>query len=521
MGHFESLVTWALGRSPYETELIRTTGSGGENSGQMYNSQGRPRRPETRERERDQIRAANEVIEATGLIENHIQKDKNDTIERLEEAAIGMHLMNLGRAVLFPGVWGTMNLRRRMLLYRSYSNYVFPEILQHETASWSITARLFSGLPAIAAYYTSGYANTFLEDLIDEYFGLGEDLDTSTISAKELWIRNILQATCGIGFTFLILNLDMFASLKQVGLVPASRNFPSLMSFIPFSSSSPLQLPTPFSLTGLFASASPILTMILWRQTEAIISKVLYRPVYRSLPRPVGGSMFEGLDFEPGLGYDAPDRPTTRRDVREDAETLRALEGRSEEGSVMRVNSESRPATLSVSDDEASWQRPRQAFSLDVEATVNMSGGSDGQWVAELRNANEPTERRQKYRITGMTILPVVLAAEALRDVVVGIFLTPIEAATIRVIGLAYRRGAGLDTADIPGPWDLRSLVPIAGSLFGTYALQVIYVGSVWAAYTFFVEWLWFKSEQARRSQDKFSAHEHPNNNEMSESGQP
>jgi len=113
MGRFESLTTWALGRSPYEEEVIQTSGI---NNDQQYNSQGRPRRPETRRRERIQVRAANEVVSVTGLIEDHRQKDKESTNERLRETFAGLRLMEVGRGIFVAGTWGVLGLRRRILV---------------------------------------------------------------------------------------------------------------------------------------------------------------------------------------------------------------------------------------------------------------------------------------------------------------------------------------------------------------------------------------------------------------------
>jgi len=116
MGRFESLTTWALGRSPYEEGVVQSPGANGTTVEQQYNSQGRPRRPETRRRERVQVRAANEVVSVTGLIEDHRQKDQESTNERLKETFAGLRLIEAGRGVLVGGTWGVLGLRKRILV---------------------------------------------------------------------------------------------------------------------------------------------------------------------------------------------------------------------------------------------------------------------------------------------------------------------------------------------------------------------------------------------------------------------
>ena len=123
MVRFGPLVIWALGRSPYEDEVIDT--SDGHDHGdvrvQEYNHRGHPRNPETRRRERAQIRAANEVMEVTGIVQDFTKvkaKSLDYMREGIEETYTGMSLLEVGRVVLVGGVWGVLGLRRRILVSR-------------------------------------------------------------------------------------------------------------------------------------------------------------------------------------------------------------------------------------------------------------------------------------------------------------------------------------------------------------------------------------------------------------------
>lgn len=112
------------GRGHYEEEVIVDPGAehpSGSNL-QQYNERGYPRNPETKRQEREHVRAANEVMQVTGVVEdslaakvkaNQLLNDKN------QETLTGLRLMEAGRAVLVGGVWGVLGLRRRILVRSS------------------------------------------------------------------------------------------------------------------------------------------------------------------------------------------------------------------------------------------------------------------------------------------------------------------------------------------------------------------------------------------------------------------
>ena len=189
--------------------------------------------------------------------------------------------------------------------------------------------------------------------------------------------------------------------------------------------------------------------------------------------------MFAGLNLSPpSMEYDTPDRPAARRTtaVREDMETLRALEGRSAiDNDLLLVEQDelqiSRETVPSEPSDDGEWTGPQTAFSLDVEANLDTSA-SGGMWSAELRSASDPKDAKTKYRVTGLTMLPTILAAEGLREIVISILVLPIEASMIRVIGWSYLQSAGVGASGFYLPADFKGLFPLAGNLFGAYAIQ-------------------------------------------------
>jgi hypothetical protein len=301
----------------------------------------------------------------------------------------------------------------------------------------------------------------------------------------------------------------MFAILQQLNMIPNSRLLPSLRSFIPFASASPLQLPSykdtslPNWGLALLRTATPMLIILLHGRIKFFIAKLVYRPIYKTLPRPTGESMFSGLDVKaPELEYDAPDRiSSTRRRSGEDAQTLRALEGRPamERRSTLEVREEreeERMRLLSISieqqdipsdDDEERHQAP--LISFDVEATDSVPDAM-GSWSAELRSANDMQPSGDvRYHITGLTLLPTISATEGLREIVASILVLPLETLMVRIIARAYRQSAGAVVSDLYEVSSFRALLPASSNLLGAFTLQIAVTGVVWAGFTFGTQW--------------------------------
>jgi len=200
--------------------------------------------------------------------------------------------------------------------------------------------------------------------------------------------------------------------------------------------------------------------------------------------------MFSGIPA-PVVEYDAPDRPegievTPNVHVRaEDPSTLRALEGRPSVSPQNESQQGRRDAVFEAeqnsSDEEEAEMAQATLISFDVEASESMDNSLGG-WSAELRSANEPkTSKEVKYRVTGLTLLPTILATEGLREVIAGVLVMPLEAVMVRIIARAYRQSASLSTSDV---YRLRELVPAFETLFSVFTLQLAVTGLVWAGFT-------------------------------------
>jgi hypothetical protein len=299
----------------------------------------------------------------------------------------------------------------------------------------------------------------------------------------------------------------MFAILQQLYLIPGSRSFPSLLSFVPFSTESPLLSPLPAlaaasvgSLMTVLESALPFFYIILHGKVKFFASHLLYRPIYRLLPRPKGLSMFAGLPIAPPtMEYDTPDQPLNTIQalpsgprISEDEITLRALEGLpSLGGPEPRTRPIERDSDSSADDAEMAHAT---LISFDVEATDNAGqgppiGGGLGQWSAELRSANELPPSETRYRMTGVTLLPTIMAVEGLREILAGIAVLPLEAVMVRCIGRLYRASANVGVADM---WPRKSVYGGLGgftNILSALTLQLGVTGAVWAGFTVASQW--------------------------------
>jgi len=290
-----------------------------------------------------------------------------------------------------------------------------------------------------------------------------------------------------IAFCYITLHFRMFAMLQQLDLIPSSRLLPSFMSFLPFSASSPMQMPPSPSLNiqslltwgaALLRTASPLLVILAHGQIKYAISQFLYRPIYQTLPRPIGESMFAGLSVQPPLmEYDTPDHDTeTQTHVLIDDEPI--LPSIEILPPLERIETRSRN---NDSDDEEVEISQASLISFDVEPTEVVEP-SLGQWSAELRSSQEPKSTGVvRYSVTGITMLPTIMATEALREIVAGMIVLPIEALMVRIVGRAYQNSAGLGVVymyQVNGrPYGFVNLLAVFG-------MQLAVGGLVWAGFT-------------------------------------
>ncbi|KAM3074921.1 hypothetical protein ACMFMG_008327 [Clarireedia jacksonii] len=511
MGRLESLTAWALGRTPYEDLLIQSDQRDTQPNIQQYDQHGHPRNPETKRRERENVRAANEVMQATGIVEDLTAVRRAARAYREEKDAEtyeGLRLMETERAIIVAGVWGVLGFRRRVLLYKSYSEIGILALIRHERASRSLPKLLFAGFPAVLAYHGIEWVSFVLETILDGVFGE----DERTLSSSQTWVKHLLERSLGHGVYWLTLHLRTFAMLQQVDVFASSSILPPLSFFVPFSNTSPFRPPLPSAhfrslLSWVFSigrSAIPMLLVAFHGKFKAILSFLLYRPIYKSLPRPKGESMFSGMNITvPFMEYDTPDAIEETTSVRsEDEQTLRALEGLPAlERTEARPRRETVDSFGSNEDDDTDLAQPT-LISFDVDDTAaTLVEPSYGSWSAELRSANEPpSSSGTKYRITGLTMLPIILAAEGLKDLCAAVVAMPIEQVMLRSIVRAY---GGTSTGGLQNIYNVGFTMPNATNVFAAYAFQLVASGIIWAGFTLATEWFVMKGKKKNDKKSK------------------
>ncbi|TVY39032.1 hypothetical protein LOCC1_G006079 [Lachnellula occidentalis] len=529
MGRLESLTALALGRGPYEDSVVEWTGDENlRHNGQLYNEHGHPRNPETRRREREAVRAANEVMQATGVVEDAktaLIKAKKAITEKHKETFTGLRLMEVGRAALVGGVWGVLGLRRRILLYRPYGDLLFFQILQQEKTKYGLLHVIGAGFPAVCAYHVADWASFTCEIILD---ALWDEEGKNKASPGQLQMKKIIQKVLDFGFCYITLHFRMFAVLQQLNVVSSSHLLPTLGSIIPFLEGPPLLFPVP-TLRGntifsasleIIKSATPLFLVLLHGRAKFIASQILYRPIYKSLPRPTGDSMFGGLQISPPtMEYDTPDQPLPNHHPSssrtEDEPTLRALEGLPD---VERTETRTRPAERDSDSgaDDGELTHPT-LISFDVEA--NDGEPQDpaieaalGHWSAELRSANEPPTDERKYHVTGLTMLPTIMATEGLREIAAGIIVMPIEAFMVRSIGRLYRTRLGLGMDDMYSWWSPVRL-PSLQNICWALVLQLGITGVFWTGFTVVSQWAIISEWAVRQREAAQKKNEEKENN--------
>ena len=128
-------------------------------------------------------------MQVTGVVEDSTTakaRARAFKIDKNDETLTGLNLMEAGRAVLVAGVWGTMGLRKRILLYRSYSQTGILGVLRHERALHSDAHLILSGLPAVAAFNIADWASFPVQIVI------GVLADEKLISEKQQQIAERL-----------------------------------------------------------------------------------------------------------------------------------------------------------------------------------------------------------------------------------------------------------------------------------------------------------------------------------------
>lgn len=357
-----------------------------------------------------------------------------------------------------------------------------------------------------------------------------------------------------------------FATLQQLNLFNPRQLVPTLLFMIPFSSHSPLYLPTfpgtistPNLLSWLSSIGlvlAPCILLATWKRTTQLLSNLIFDPLYEFLPHPANalspspellGTINElrqaiqeqdydnlsnpprlpdpnGIsnrsdyssgstesDSSPATHRQGPLFPASPATPTSDPRTLRALEGEPrsplpQEPELDYSPSRRRDSLATTTDEQEITQTT--FISFDVEAT-DEPAEAIGSYSAELRNANyadEPRSGAKVYNLTATSLLPAHLAADALSVLIAAGFTMPLEAMAVRAIGQSWRGKMGLPVGDMFQIF-LRPRYGLtwkgAANVAALFVTEVLITGVVWGLYSGAVTfWDWRNGEAEAKEKD-------------------
>ncbi|KAI9670377.1 MAG: hypothetical protein M1817_004420 [Caeruleum heppii] len=309
---------------------------------QQYDSRGHPTNPESRRLLRASVRAQNEVLATCGVIKDirdqedalndaaiYFQTDVKDVERVIRENHVGAWLPTVDIAATSVGLWGVGSLRQRLQVravvgdrledislilpeqvFRRYRTVSLSQLLHDRWHHVGLASFFLAGWPAHFLYENCRNASELV---------LGE-LDTLLINWEvgeeaRLYLWHFLDT-----LTFMFLSpLPIFSILQSLGLLPAYPVLPNAQAMIPFSSKSPLQLPTlPYSFSlssaAVFALSlirSPLPVLFIVSAVDARLKDVIYDALRDILPRPdrpdvlsIQAALEQGLDVEGLPGFE-------------------------------------------------------------------------------------------------------------------------------------------------------------------------------------------------------------------------
>ncbi|KAI0157623.1 hypothetical protein GGR57DRAFT_50763 [Xylariaceae sp. FL1272] len=495
MGRLESLVSLALGRSPYDDEVVDGEGEDDPHEPpKQYNEKGRVTNPDTRHINRELIRAHNEVMHVIGVAE-----PENPHITALEHTSAKLHndyetdtgrqLRQTANAMLNIGMWGLYGIRQRNLVYRETARLPFFEMMQREVKIQSPFQVFLGGMPASLSAWSLQY---------------------TTRSSDSILNSKILRAM----ISYVRFHLHIYAALQQLNLIPGIHIFPTLGWFIPFSNSSPfiapplLHSPEARSLSewaGKIAlNLAPYAAFYLLGHATDVCRRVAWRYVHRYIPQPWPGlAMTSVPNYSQDTPY-IPESPTlgaTDHEIRHraSAEVIppEPLAVNGDEGDdAVPIEAIRRQGTFSsragedyATDDEDTEMVNPTLISFDVDTSESTEAPA-GVWSAELRpsfngdSRSQPREHRT-YLVNALTCLPSSLAASILANTLTGIIMTPLSMITWRAMARVFSLKFGLPLmnlcrASLTSGLSTRMIL----NVFQTQAVIFIATCEIWAVIT-------------------------------------
>ncbi|KAI1262427.1 hypothetical protein F5Y18DRAFT_397169 [Xylariaceae sp. FL1019] len=512
MGRLESLVSLALGRSPYDDDVVEGEGEDDPHEPpKQYNEKGRVTNPDTRQINRELIRAHNEVMHVIGVAE-----PENPHTTALQHASAKLHndyetntgrqLRQTANALLNVGMWGLYGIRQRNLVYRETARLPFLEMMRREAKTHSPLQLFLGGMPASFNAWSLRY---------------------TARTSNAIKNSRILRAM----ISYVRFHLHIYAALQQLDLIPGINVFPTLGWFIPFSDSSPFIAPPPLhsfearnvsDWAGKIAlNLAPFAAFYLLGHATEALRRVAWRHVRRYIPEPWPGlAMTSVPNYSQSRPY-IPESPTlgaTDHEIRHGAsaevvppEPL-TVNGDDSDDAVP-IETIRRQGTFSsragedyATDDEDTEMVNPTLISFDVDTSESTEAPA-GVWSAELRPSvngdvrSQPREQRT-YLVNALTCLPSSLATSILANTLTGIINTPLSMLTWRAMARVFSLKFGLPLTNLCEP-NLTSGITtrMVLNVFQTQALIFIATCEVWAIITIMAQHYHITAEEWKEYQ--------------------
>ncbi|KAI1767695.1 hypothetical protein GGR53DRAFT_463176 [Hypoxylon sp. FL1150] len=508
MGRLEPSTSLALGRSPYDNVVPGEGEADPHEPDKQYDGTGRIVNPTTKQIIKEVIRAHNEVMQVIGVAEPEnggINAADRESAKLYHdyETDTGKTVYHFCSALGILGTWGVLNIRRRILVYKTHADVSFVRLLQTEYNSHSLFQLLFAGYPC----HFLTYGMNVMARHIQSYTKIRPSLLNAAVEYARF-------------------HLHLFFTMQRLDLIPASQWFPDLKFFVPFSSSSPFAappLPESFDVpsvtgwvAGVIGNVAPYATFYvcgcIWRSVcttiRSRIRKRLPRPLFppnsRTLPI-ISSTERQPIPESPTLG--AADQEIRHETPEDDVETSLAVDVPSSDepipvGSIRRQSTfSSRGDDYGTDDEDAEMVNPT-LISFDVD-TSESTEPPTGVWSAELRPSYASDSRQGQpkeapiYIVNPLTCLPSMHAADILADFVTNIITIPLDchAFPIAARAFAQRRGIPFNAMDMGGflgglTWQ---------GLFNIVQLDVVRLlisGEIWCFTTILSQWLHVTEEE-------------------------
>lgn len=495
MGRHEPLTSLALGRSPYDDVVDGEGEADPQEPLREHDQHGRVVNDESKQMNKDIIRAHNEVMLVVGVAEQEpggSSSSGEDPMELYNEYANdrGRYFLRLGRGLIIAGQWGVHGVRRRILVYKETAKFPFFDLMLSEARTYTIPQLFLAGIPS----FVSAWSLQFLKK--------------SALVRRHYWLR------ASIGY--IRFHLQIFVLMQRLGLIPGSRWFPTPSFFIPFSSSSPFLAPPPLGSPGaqslpewagrVAMSVAPYAAYYLMGRIWDDCRYLIRRRVHKSLPHPWPSSVTNLRPLAPtGLSrrQSSPESPTlgdADRDIRHTQGLEAGIDSPAANGEgigeSLPMGTIRRQGTFSsrggddyATDEEDADMINPTLISFDVD-TSESNEPPAGIWSAELRPSNSSDPRAQpkegpRYIVNTLTNLPSLLAGDILTSSLTHILLAPIDILVVRGMARAFARKFGLPIDDM---FEVNladgSPARMVLNLFQVEGLKFVISFGIWAAIT-------------------------------------